>query len=871
MYRFLFHIRFVLLLLFISIAGYSQNLIQNGDFEYPVTDELSLKMNQDFILPGWSFDIPVTVINRTRLFPYSNFQSLLIPANPSQSAYIKQDFYIENRENINVSFALAASRILSGKLTVKIDGVRVGQHDYSEYWVPSGTKFTDNMKWIEISLPEFQMGPGKHTIEFRQDSCQVIQDHQGDQRDMIEGFLIDNVVVKASKIIQYTGIPTLDDLAGQAVNTKTLACNPAIGNFRGSVMSSKCFGGFETQFLAGSKLRKAAGTLKVNDSVIFNEKSKWFPYQLVNNSHYKGVELTSTMRTVFEKKGVLMQLIFENKTNKPAEFPMSMDLVSGELKSITKPNPLQTIIYYSNNMYVFTYSTKPDSVVSSGENTHACWNIRLKPGEKKVISYAICIASDENNAISVSKRWSADFSKTFNEAKILWEDRWKDVFKPGNKSYSGYLPTFESTDKKLYEIYYLSIVSFLETQQNNVYPTLDIAFGSNNEWAANQAYFWEISQFADMYALLEPKGLKAFINMALKVDIDKGNAIDYNNGRITNHWYAVNDYALFKTIDSYIRINKDFDFLKSECNGKTVLEHLYKLATGWEKRFNKTFGLADYGKDPWSFFEAIPNYIHMVPAMNAQNVWMLRSMAQYDILYGEAKRATVLKEKAGLLSAGILALYVPGEGVWKVKYPTGKSIVSRHSYDFLSIGMTMKEDLTPIMKNEMIRFVETELLTPSHFMRAMSLRDSSALNSDRSDHGPAGCYIGWPALTVQAIADMGQFEKAKNILGSFRNAFEESGMGQAIEFLVPVGSTKTINRIGARAGASFILSGSDYANAIIDGLMGYKPSIDGKLQPYMDDSTRFFEGKLQNIRHGAANYLLETTNNGVSMRIYKNK
>ncbi|HLN73394.1 MAG TPA: hypothetical protein VK205_08870, partial [Prolixibacteraceae bacterium] len=215
------------------------------------------------------------------------------------------------------------------------------------------------------------------------------------------------------------------------------------------------------------------------------------------------------------------------------------------------------------------------------------------------------------------------------------------------------------------------------------------------------------------------------------------------------------------------------------------------------------------------------------------------------------------------------SLYVPGEGVWKVRYPNGDSIVSRHSYDFLTIGMTMHEDLTAQVKKEMIHFVDSELMTPTHFMRAMSLKDHAAFNSDRSDHGPVGCYIGWPAMTVQAMADMGAFEKARNTLSDFRNAFVESGMGQAVEFLVPVGSSTAVDRIGARAGASFLLSGSDYANAIIDGLMGYKPSINGRLTPYMMNTNRHFEGKMSNIRHGENNYSFQTTSNGIEMQELK--
>lgn len=854
------------LLALTSLMGYPQNLLKNGDFEYPITDELSLKIDQTAGLPGWTIDSPVSVINHTRLFPFSNFQCLLLPAKADQKSSVRQDFRTEKKGKIDVSFAFAASRLESGTLKVKLDGREIASREYADYWVPAETRLTDHMKWVEVKIPGLSVEAGNHAIEFSEELCKVVVDKQGDQRDMIEGFLIDNIVLNAPQEIYYSGIPELDVLAGQTVDSKTLACYPAIGNFRGSVRGSKRLGALETQFLAGSKLVKPAGTLSVDGSVIFSQKSKWYPYQIVNAATFNGIDLTTTMRLVFEKNAVLMQIGLENKTVNSAIFPISMELVAGKKQNSTED---QVSINYSGNNYAYSFANKPDTIQSNGEEADAIWNIRLNPGEKRTISYVLSIDSDANLAQTNAKAWSNDFSTIFDEAKSLWERRWKDVFTPGNPSYSGYLPTFETSDKNLYEIYYLSIVSFLETQQNKVYPTLDIAFGSNNEWAFNQAYFWEMSQFADMYALLEPKGMKAFIKMCLNVDIDKGNAIDYNTGKIVNHWYAVNDYALFRIIDSYIRINKDFDFLKTEYNGSSIFEHLYRISTSWEKRFNKDFGLADYGNNPWSFFEAIPDYIHFVPAMNAQNVWMLRSIAEYDKTFGKGKNATVLLEKADLLAANVKALYVPGEGVWRVKYPDGKSVVSRHSYDFLTIGSTMKDDLSPEMKNEMIRFVETELLTQTDYMRAMSQKDQAALNSDRSDHGPVGCYIGWPAMTVQAIADLGQFEKAKTILSNFRNAFVESGMGQAIEFLVPVGSVDHVNRIGARAGASFLLSGSDYANAIIDGLMGYKPSVHGELKPYLADSSRFFDGKIINIRHGADNYTFRTNPKGITIESQK--
>lgn len=857
-----FKVMFLFFTLTVTISStQSQNLIKNGDFEYPITDELSLKINTSDQLQGWEFQYPVSVINHIRLFPYFNFQSLLIPALNMEKSTISQKFVVDKSGMVEISFAIAASRIENGRLRLTIDGKEIFLKKYTELWTPSETKFTDHMKWIEFKIPGIKLDEGNHTIQFVQDSCRIIADNQGDKRDMIEGFLIDKVEVNMTQETMFSGIPGLDDLAGQIIETKTLACYPTVSNFLGSVKSSKCLGGFDPSFFYGGKLPQTAGLLKIGEEVVFSDKSQWFPYQIVNKSNFKNIDFTNTMRLVFEKQGILMSYTLENNSDQSVEFPLTMELIQAAAISKTSTDKSIVGLEYSGNQYVFAFVNTPDSIIT--RENEVIWNISLLPGEKRSISYVLGINSDLAKAMEESVRWAKDYEATFISAKTMWESRWKDVFTPGNVSYSGYLPTFETSDKNLYELYYLSIVSFLETQQNNLYPTLKIAFGSNNEWARNQAYFWEISQFADMYALLDPKGMKTLIEMSLKVDISKGNALDYNTGKIVNHWYAVNDYALFKTIDSYVRINRDFDFLKSNFNGISVLENLYLLSTNWEKKFSKEIGLADYGKDPWSFFETNPDYIHFVPAMNAQNVWMMRNMAVYDKLYGKGNRSKALIEKADYLANKVKSLYVPGSGVWKVMYPDGRSIVSRHSYDFLTIGMTMTTDISPEMKNEMIAFVENELLTETHFMRAMSLKDSAAKNTDRSDHGPAGCYIGWPALTVQAIADLGEFEKAASILANFRGAFVESGMGQALEFLVPVGSSEYTNRTGARAGAYFLLSGSDYANTIIDGLMGYKPSIDGNLNLSLPQQNRFFDGRLINLRHGGKNYSLLAGKNGV--------
>jgi hypothetical protein len=681
---------------------------------------------------------------------------------------------------------------------------------------------------------------------------------------MVEGFLVDNVKAEFKPWLYNTGIPCLDELAGQWTDVRTLACYPTIGNFKGSVKVSKSFGGIDTEFFTGTKLPGTTGMFKSGETVIFNDQIRWFPYQMITRASFNGVELTATLRLVFEGSSLLMKVEIVNPTKYSAAFPLAMTLVPGIFNASTDRDPAAPVILYKDTYFAYSFLGVPDKIDTTSGGMEAAWDLHLSPGETREISYVMTIGNNYDAAITDASMLISNFQGAFIEAKNAWNARWDAVFTPGNEHYSGALPVFETSDRNLYELYYLSVASFLQNQQNNVYPKMPKAFGSNNEWARNQAYFWEISQVADIYALLDPAGLRQLLRMCLSVDINKGNAIDYSTGAIVNHWYAVNDYAVFKTIDAYVRINRDFDFLTEEVTGKAVMDHMFSLATAWEERCNRLFGLADYGSEPWSFFETNPDYIHMVPAMNAQNVWMMRSMAKYEMLYGSEQIANVLLEKADRLASNVKDLYVPGEGVWKIKYPDGSTIVSRHSYDFLTLGTTMSNDLGSRMKEEMLRFVEDELLE-AHYMRAMSPKDQAALNSDRSDHGPAGSYIGWPALTVQAMADMGALCKASETLADFRLAFVEAGMGQAIEFLVPVGSTSLITRTGARAGASFLLSAANYANTIIDGLMGYDPGIDGNIEPSFPGKPRCFDGRLSHLRHGNDLYTIFAHSGGIKM------
>ena len=79
-------------------------------------------------------------------------------------------------------------------------------------------------------------------------------------------------------------------------------------------------------------------------------------------------------------------------------------------------------------------------------------------------------------------------------------------------------------------------------------------------------------------------------------------------------------------------------------DGKSVLDHMDAFATDWETLPKGPQGLVDYNANR-NLLECAPAYINCVPSLNAQDVWMMRRMAQWHKLHGELDQARELEKK----------------------------------------------------------------------------------------------------------------------------------------------------------------------------------------------------------------------------------
>jgi hypothetical protein len=267
------------------------------------------------------------------------------------------------------------------------------------------------------------------------------------------------------------------------------------------------------------------------------------------------------------------------------------------------------------------------------------------------------------------------------------------------------------------------------------------------------------------------------------------------------------------------------------------------IATHWKTLVKPGRTLADYGEAD-NLLECVPTYIHEVPSFNAANVWMMRRVAAIQDAEGNPSRAAVLRADASHLRTAVLGLYEPGQGVWDSLHRDGSRVQMRHVFDFATIGLTIKEDLSTTMRNEMTAFVERELLT-DHWMRAQSLADPAAAKSDRPDHGPMGAFSSWPAETIAVLCEFGDYDKALDFLHRCADVSSEGPFSQSRELMGRTSDAPV--RIASRGQQTYNASnGASFVETILREFFGYQPDWLTR-SPISDSRPRGFQGNLLNL------------------------
>ncbi len=375
------------------------------------------------------------------------------------------------------------------------------------------------------------------------------------------------------------------------------------------------------------------------------------------------------------------------------------------------------------------------------------YEINLRPGEVWRLHYVHALAGTAQDALAAYDDAQQHFETRQEQARTAWQSEIRAAFTAGNDRFSGSLPILEGGHASVRQLYLTGALNLLFMKRSDSRNRFGTSYKTISPRSGATSWLWDTQQAASGLVHLDPIVLKTMVEWWMRTDIHQCWGTNYLNGAPLGPWYSVNDYALFTMAYHYLRYTGDFGWLDQRIEQATVFQHLQRCADHW-RDLNSTDYLADYGAER-NLLECVPTYTHKVAALNAANAWMNRTLAQIEDQRGETTSASRRRRDAQAIAQAVLELYRPA-GTFACRQPDGSEIEVQHCYDFGVVMSTLFDDLGPDRRQQMIRFLQTKLQTPS-WMRALADDDPAAAFSLRTDHTATGAYTSWPAYAVMAL------------------------------------------------------------------------------------------------------------------------
>jgi hypothetical protein len=475
----------------------------------------------------------------------------------------------------------------------------------------------------------------------------------------------------------------------------------------------------------------------------------------------------------------------------------------------------------------YGFDTAPTSLEAFGAGARAEWALRLDAHQTTSIGIVCAYGDDELTVAATAAGAASDLGAALASSEAGYRDLWGAMFTPGNPHFSGHLPTLTSADEGVSRSYYMAALQALYMRNTRISAPEPVFLTGGPRLGPTTTFFWDHTEWSRLYALLEPAGLRSWLLRALSGPYDRSFGFDAMNGGPLGNRYAANDYALFRLIEHYVCVTGDVEFLGERAGSVTVLAHLKRLAYGWKARQTAATGgvLADFGADPWTLLECVPNYVNVVASFNAAYAGMTRSLAGLLRYLGHGSAAESAEAEAAGLAREVVGMSLPG-GRWQIRHPGATESIG-HCLDFGLVAAHLHADLSDGQRSEAVGFV-TEKLLAATWMRALAPDDPAAPLSNRPDHGAAGAFCAWPGVTAHGLAALGRRDLAAKLLGAVHGSASGGLWGQAMEVVsdergqwVRVAEDGASNRDSIAAVAT--------AEAVVSGLFGFEPTFTGLL------------------------------------------
>jgi hypothetical protein len=604
---------------------------------------------------------------------------------------------------------------------------------------------------------------------------------------------------------------------------------------------------------------------------------QWFPHWVVREQTVDGIHFCTTMFLPPEQRAVLQKIEIRNIGAHSAEFALSFDMraavtqkssawfaqLPGEADNHLSWNAGKGRLTWTaaSSKAASTQGISPAADAVAGGNVLQ-YNLTLAPGAMREFYFAATLAASATDAEALYDRLQLQFADLERQNERRFDQLLRSAFTPGNSDFSGSLPRLHTTSETLWNLYHNGLKNLLTARRRSP----DSAYGPtlltlSGHVLPTLSFPWDTSLSSFSLSLLDPQPLRNLVEVWFQHDMHQHLATDYVSGEAVGPWYAVNDMAIIRCAQDYLRVTGDLAWINKRVDSRPVLDHLLDHATYWKKLAGKN-GLADYGGIS-NLLEVVGTYTHEVAGMNAGNVSSMRFVADLLERNGRAQEAASLRADAKTLAQRINELlYVKGKGWWSCGQPDGTFVEVRHCYDFLAVLDNMNDDLTATQKREMADFFWTQLASKK-WMRALASGDPDATWNVRPDHSCLGAYAAWPPECAKALFKVDDPVRIAAWLTEVAKAGNQGPIGQA-HFTEDVVSPLKGGAYKASEDAPYIedwccISGGAFTDLVIESIFGVEPTLYDGLRATPRLAAFDPHARLEGLRYQGAEYAVSAS------------
>jgi hypothetical protein len=605
---------------------------------------------------------------------------------------------------------------------------------------------------------------------------------------------------------------------------------------------------------------------------------QWFPHRFVRESRVEDLKFTTETFMPSRQRAVAQIIRVQNLSSSSRTIALGFDMRAAVSKKTTvwivnSPGEADNSIHWDSERGALIFQAQHSAAVSVQglspgpsrveHDRMIVTDVTLGPGQSKEFHYVDVVEGTPEAALATYDKIQSNFDQAVHQNEVDFNSLLRAAFTEGNSEFSGYLPQLETNDESLWELYHAGFKNLIFARRaspDSKYGTTYITLGGHV--LPTLSFPWDTSLTSLSLALLDPVALRRLVENWFVQDMHQHLATDYVTAEAVGPWYGVNDMAIVRCAENYLRVTGDFAWLDKKVGERSALDHLVAHATYWKDLDKLGHGFGDYGKIE-NLLEVVSTYLHETAGMNAGNVSSMRFVANLLERRGESARASQLRAEASQLAQRINEkLYVAGKGWWKCGQPDGSLVEVRHCYDFLAVLDNMADDLSYRQKEEMSRFFWEELHS-EFWMRALSPNDVDATWNIRPDHSWLGAYAAWPPATAKGLYKIDRSERVAAWVKNLAKTGNQGPIGQAhfVETVFPLedGAAYKCPNDPPYINDWCCIAGGGFTDLVIDTIFGANLGLfDGlNAQPKLKEFDA--NARLLNVRHQGKKYVISGT------------